>query len=367
MMKRGMTAAALLVLLSPALRAQEPTATQPAKRRVSVVVLPVIYYTPETRWAGGAGGLVTFRLGQSGGDKSRPSSLMFAAIYTQNRQFIISLNPEIYLRRESWIFAGKLEVQKFPEYFYGLGNDAPAEGKELYTPNQISLEGSVQKKIWAGQNFYAGLVYRFDHYRFQPFVPEGRLISGMIPGSPGGTISGIGAMARFDSRDNIFFPLKGFYGQFSAIWHGDGLGSDYSYTKIKMDLRAYFPVFRRHVLAIQNVFALASGDAPFMAYPRLGGENIVRGYNASRYRDKVQVAAQVEYRFPLWRRFGMVAFAGLGQVAGRAGDLKLDRFKAAAGFGIRFRIDRQEGTNIRLDFGFGKKSQGQYLSGGEAF
>jgi outer membrane protein assembly factor BamA len=104
-----------------------------------------------------------------------------------------------------------------------------------------------------------------------------------------------------------------------------------------------------------------------MAYPRLGGENIVRGYNASRYRDKVQVAAQVEYRFPLWRRFGMVAFAGLGQVAGRAGDLKLDRFKAAAGFGIRFRIDRQEGTNIRLDFGFGKKSQGQYLSGGEAF
>jgi hypothetical protein len=126
-------------------------------------------------------------------------------------------------------------------------------------------------------------------------------------------------------------------------------------------------MFRTHVFAVQALFQTTSGTVPFMALPRLGSDSILRGYNSARYRDHSLAAAQVEYRLPVWWRFGMVCFAGFGQVADKVGRLNLDEFKYSVGFGIRFRIDPKEGTNIRLDFGFGKRSSGNYLTGGEAF
>ena len=104
-----------------------------------------------------------------------------------------------------------------------------------------------------------------------------------------------------------------------------------------------------------------------MSLARLGSESILRGYYSARYRDTTLAAFQVEYRLPVWWRFGMVGFAGYGQVADSIGRLKIGEFKYSVGLGIRFRIDRKEGTNIRLDLGFGKGSSGNYLSGGEAF
>jgi hypothetical protein len=104
-----------------------------------------------------------------------------------------------------------------------------------------------------------------------------------------------------------------------------------------------------------------------MALARLGSDGILRGYNGARYRDNTLAAIQVEYRLPVWWRVGMVGFAGYGQVADGIGRLKIGEFKYSVGLGIRFRIDPKEGTNIRLDFGFGKGSWGNYLTGGEAF
>jgi outer membrane translocation and assembly module TamA len=104
-----------------------------------------------------------------------------------------------------------------------------------------------------------------------------------------------------------------------------------------------------------------------MALPRLGGDVLLRGYNGSRFRDKILAAAQVEYRAPLIWRIGIVGFAGLGQVADRFEHLGRRGLKPSLGFGLRFNLDPPDGLNLRLDFGFGRKSDGNYLSGGESF
>ena len=103
-----------------------------------------------------------------------------------------------------------------------------------------------------------------------------------------------------------------------------------------------------------------------MALSPLGGDSLMRGYYAGRFRDKVLLAGQAEYRLPLWWRFGLVGFVGAGGVADRVGILSTSAFKLTYGFGLRFRLNR-EGENLRIDFGYGKGTSGLYFTAGEAF
>ena len=54
-------------------------------KRISTVVLPIIFHMPETRWGLGGGGLLTYRAKDSP-ENARLSSLYFQAYYTQNKQ-----------------------------------------------------------------------------------------------------------------------------------------------------------------------------------------------------------------------------------------------------------------------------------------
>ncbi len=84
-------------------------------------------------------------------------------------------------------------------------------------------------------------------------------------------------------------------------------------------------------------------------------------------RDKTEIGGQVEYRIPVWWRFGIVPFAGVAQVADKMSLWGITEFKFAGGAGIRFLLNREEHIAFRLDMGFGSNSSGVYLTVTEAF
>ena len=88
----------------------------------------------------------------------------------------------------------------------------------------------------------------------------------------------------------------------------------------------------------------------------------MRGYYLGRYRDKILMTFQAEYRIPAWWRFGLVGFAGVGDVASKFAKFKLADFKYSVGAGLRFLLDPKEGTCLRADFGFGKGTSGFYFT-----
>ncbi|UOQ75864.1 hypothetical protein MUN84_14635 [Hymenobacter sp. 5516J-16] len=58
----------------------------------------------------------------------------------------------------------------------------------------------------------------------------------------------------------------------------------------------------------------------------------------------------------------------MGQVAPRLGDYTFDDMKYAGGGGIRFRFNRRDRLNIRLDYGVGSGgNSGIIFAVGEAF
>ena len=77
---------------------------------------------------------------------------------------------------------------------------------------------------------------------------------------------------------------------------------------------------------------------------------------------------QVEYRRPLFWRFGMTVFAGVGDVAYNPDDFNLSAFKYIAGVGGRLSLIPDKQLNARLDIGVGRGGQtGIYIGVSEAF
>ncbi len=188
-----------------------------------------------------------------------------------------------------------------------------------------------------------------------------------MPGSEDGWAIRASLSIARDTRENIIYPTSGGNYQFGASLSDRFFGSDYDFTSLSLDLRQYVSVFPSQVFALWGLGIVSTGTHPFDQLPQLGGESLLRGYFAGRYRDRDLMAVQAECRVRAWWRFGVVGFAGAGQVSHELSGLRLDEFWTAAGFGIRFLLFRDEGLNLRADWAFGQNSSGFYLGIGEAF
>ena len=329
--------------------------------RTSIIPFPFFFYTPETNLAFGATVIVYKTL--PGTD--RPSSLQPTFVYTVKNQIIVSIASEAYLSRGNVRLLGSASFMRFPNTFWGVGNDAPDAAEEDYTPRLFSLELDLQRRF--STDWFVGGSLLVAHRRLVETDSIGLLATAAIPGVDDGWAISLGISLTRDSRDNIIYPRRGGYYQARVARFDGMIGSDYDFTSYQLDARHYLPVTSSHVLVFRGLLMATDGTAPFEMLPELGGEMLLRGYFAGRYRDQTLVAFQSEYRLPVWRRIGAVGFVGVGQVADRLSRFAVDRFKASVGLGLRFLLSRDDQLNLRADFGFGEGSSGFYLGMGEVF
>jgi outer membrane protein assembly factor BamA len=324
------------------------------------MVFPAAFYTPETGIGGGATWAYFFRDSL----ERHPSSLMGVLFYTEKRQIITSAVAEMYLRE--WVRWLRLEVNylKFPNTYYGIGNDTQLDLAEDYTSEVAALRVIAQRLIRT--DIRLGPEYAFRHEVLYGFDEGGDLETRQIPGSENHIVSRLGARLTWDTRDNIYYSRGGRFFETTALFSGRALGSDYSFAKLVMDLRQFLASGQRHTLALRAYLAVLGGTAPFQDLPSLGGSKLMRGYPEGRYRDNAGAVLQAEYRLLIWWRLGMTVFGSLGQVSDTVGNLPSESLRYAGGFGIRFRMT-DDGFNLRLDTGFTEEGSNFYIVAGEAF
>jgi outer membrane protein assembly factor BamA len=357
--------AVALLLAPPQLIGQELGEEESEPKRSGFIPIPVLYYTPETKLAFGVAAQYYHRPADAGLD-SRPSTLVPVFIYTTNSQILAELYADLWWRQETYAFSGYASFSEFPDKFYGIGNDTWEDDEEDYTPRYARLRAGIQKRLLA--DFRLGLGYEYEYSTLEEVEEGGMLEQGDILGSEGGTVSGAILLANWDTRDNIFAASAGSYHQFMATLYGGAIGSDYGFGRYVVDARRYIATLPNHVLALQGVLGIETGDPPFQHLFPFGGQELMRGYYLGRFRDKNMVVVQAEYRIvPVWWRFGAVVFGGIGDVADELGHFTLGDFKYSVGGGIRFLLNRQERIALRLDFGFGENTSGFYITLGEAF
>lgn len=329
-----------------------------------LIAIPFIYYSPETKLAFGGGGVLNFRAGRNK-EQTRASTVWAFGTYNLARQFQVVVKPEIYFERNSFFLSGNLRYERTPQNFFGIGNDMPSTAEESYTPRIVTVQVGVKKKFLG--HLFAGVQYDFEQMTMEKVEPGGILDSGSITGSRGGLLSGFGVSLDWDTRDGVLYPRKGVFFQLTADTYGAMTGSDFAFTSLKLDCREYFLVAPDQVLALQAYIRSTAGEVPFHKLAFLGGESIMRGYYKGRFRDKDILAVQAEYRVLVTKRIGVVGFAGLADIFPAFADFKLKTIKYSVGTGVRYMVNKREGTTLRLDMAWGKASFGLYVTAQEAF
>ncbi len=340
--------------------------TVPTEKK-GLFILPLLYYTPDTRWAYGGAGVYYFSLEAKNANeqKTRMSYIQFLADYTQNKQTDVWSVWNIFTRNENYLVKGELRYRNFPDKFYGIGNNTKPEWEEKYSYDLISLKKLLLKKIKKG--LFLGIDYHFEYeYNFK-HTEGGILEKGDIVGYNGAVGSAIGLVGVLDTRDNIINPFRGKLIEISSYAYTSFIGSTYRFYVINGLYQNYWRLYKKNILAWQNKIRLSIGNVPFLDLSTLGNEDILRGYAKNRFRDHHFIGTQVEYRFPLFWRLGAVAFTGIGDVFNNIKDLQIKHLKYSIGTGIRFAIKPADRLNLRIDYGYGKEGGYFYFMLTESF
>jgi outer membrane protein assembly factor BamA len=352
------------LLLLTVINAEAGQNSDSTNSNLTVALLPLIYYTPETSWVFGAGIVANFNLGQS--NQTYESQVAAGLAYSLFDQALSYSSWRIFTAENKDLFLGEIGWYRYVYFFYGIGNQVEESDQEVYDARYPRLRFSYARQL--DPNFYLGLRYSFDNFKITKLAEGGLLEKGNFIGTDGGVISGLGPLFIYDSRDNQLYPTRGNYLESSFQQFGNYLGGNFMYSNLLLDARKLFPIKKDQVLAT-NLFAqFNSVGTPFFALGQLGGNKILRGLFEGKYRDRNVVALQGEYRWMFLPRWGAVAFASVGNIFSSENPFEFDQTKLAYGVGGRFKLSKKKKLNLRLDIA---RSPGEnfqfYFTFGEAF
>ena len=358
----------LILLIPILLLAQNEVADSSfAKRRISKIVLfPVLVKSPEYILGAGGAGTYFFKVRQD--SLTRTSNFKAVAFFTLRKQLVLASEGNIFFPDERYIFHITTSISRFPDKFWGLGNTTPATNLENYAISQVGIFPQLMRNLFS--DFYTGIGYEFQNVFKFAYDRSGESLFDQenIIGRNGGKISGTGLLISWDNRDNAFSPSQGLFVQYYMGLYRKGIGSDFNFNTYNLDIRKYFSLSNERVLAFQANLISTNKNVPVRNLANIGSNSYMRGYYEGRYTDRNLLAFQSEFRFPVYKRWGMVAFTGLGKVGHVFKEIfNAQNLKPSYGLGVRYALKPKEKLNLRVDQGFGKKSQGSYLNLGEAF
>lgn len=353
---------------------QETVAPQPAaavagkikqNKRIDWVAMPIPISNPTLGSGLAAATTALYRLEGA----AQPSQTALGVFKTDNGSKGAGLLQETYLGHSNWQVNGLALQADLNLDFYGIGAD-PARRKQALPFNQIIRGGALWVMDAVAPGWSIGPRYRWDTVQVSPIIEQSAIDELSWPSSllqVDVTESTLELLVDYDTRDSRFGPSRGWFAEFSAAFTDEAIGSDLSYQRYTLAVNGYRRLRDRLVLGVRGSLCKTSDSAPFFALCQFGMLNDLRGYVVGRYRDQAMFATQAELRWSVWRRFGLVAFAGAGNIAERFSDLTFAEPLTSAGVGIRYLASQDNRVNVGIDAAHAQGEYSFYFRIGEAF
>jgi hypothetical protein len=332
------------------------------------LMYPTAAFSPETSWEFGFSSLYVYYSKKD--TTNRLSEITGFTFATLQNQYGLFLDHAIYSDKNRWFFLGKIKLQSFPLKYYGIGMETSKEYLANVDANQINIKERALRQI--SHNLFFG--FEVDYQRLSQVNFKNNDAAPIYTkpiGSNGSTNIGLGIGLVYDNRHNVLNVRKGFFSE-TAFLNYLPQTSDFSFRTIISDTRIFRPVGKNNVFAAQVLGQFNNGDTPFNQLALMGGEVMMRGYYTGRYRDKNQIAAQMEMRFlPIpfgfTNRIGAAVFVSSASVFNDFNQLNINRFVLAGGGGFRYLLFPKKDIFVRSDVAFTKEGNGFYIYIGEAF
>jgi hypothetical protein len=245
--------------------------------------------------------------------------------------------------------------------FYGIGRD-PLLENDARTFNLDTTAGIIQGSYRLGESqTWASLGYALASTTvgFDILPPSESLPDFQAESRVGGLLTSIG----FDSRDNIFTPIRGTYLDASAGLFSEALGSDTDFQRLSLTAIHYRPLAEDLTLGVMGASVLSFGDVPFYLRPFIG----LRGAPVMRYQGDYTAEIEAELRWQFWKRFSLIGFAGVGATWNETRNSTAAQDVATAGLGFRYEIARKYGLHMGLDVAYGPEGPAYYVQFGSAW
>lgn len=379
-MFRHSCVAALVCHAAPALaQAPEDAAESPASTRSAEAdgwpdlssfldekygFLPLVFPITEPAVGSGAVGGVAFiskPLGAAGDGFGRPNISFIGGMATENGSwgvFAADLRHWLDDRLQTLAAAVYAEVQLD---FHGLGKDSLLADDPLryqLGPKAAAVQARYRigdSLMWAGLRYALAVTkVSFEALSSAPGLPDYDSSS---------RVGGLTAVTSYDSRDNIFTPVRGTYLEASFGLFGKALGGEDRFERAGLVAIQYFPLPFHLYLGLRGDAASSFGDAPFYLQPFVN----LRGVPLLRYQGEQSAQAEAELRWQFWERFSLLAFAGAGAVWNEFEAVDSPRGVPSGGGGFRYEIARAYGLHMGVDLAFSPGTTAVYLQVGSAW
>lgn len=254
-----------------------------------------------------------------------------------------------------------LYFYSFPTNFWGIGYDMGKYSSNKTSFKQFYFKGAVSALMRVGGHMYVGPAMEFDRIDARkvenPSLWMGQKLST--------TTVGAGIEMQLDTRDSRTEPHSGWFVSVEQKFCPSWLGNTYGFSFTSLKASHYREVWKGGVVAGMVSGRFTYGDVPWGMLSTFGGSGTMRGYYEGRYRDKCGLDATLELRQHIWRRSGAAVWAGAATVTPSLGDLSWR--KVLPCFGVGYRWEFKQRTNIRLDFGVGRGETAFIFNINEAF
>jgi outer membrane protein assembly factor BamA len=330
---------------------------------IDMSYLPTAYYTPEKKFGVGLLMVGLYKT-DNATSAEQPSSLVLNSFASINQSYGVQVENMTFLNQGKQRLLLDLELHNEAAVYYGVGIE---QGDQDLNHHEFNEQLYSFKPRWMTEiasHYFIGVGADFIYTSadsLELVATEAPVDSNTI--LPDNFSSGIVVTSIYDSRDYRLNATKGWLFQVDAgLYQNDQFDSFSTYN---IELANYIDLGSTPGLVAWQVQGhLTSGDVPWNLLPDLGGSNAMRGYIRGRYRDEQMMMGQVEYRLPVFQRYGMVFWGAVGSVAPKVSELT-DTLLTAYGTGFRFRI--KDNINLRFDVGVGENETNFYLNVNEVF
>lgn len=263
-------------------------------------------------------------------------------------------------RNDSWRIDYDVYFLSFPDKYWGIGYDMNSDdaSETKYKRYQTRLKADMTWRLMP--NLYLGpqllLDYTNAHDTSRPEMWHQRMHT---------FSTGAGITIQYDTRDHLTNPYRGWFLRLDQMFYPKFMSNRYAFSSTEFTAKWYRQVWKGGVIATQFHTLLTYGNTPWGMMAQLGGSDTMRGYYEGRYNDKCAFDATVELRQHVWRRNGVVVWAGFGEVFPNFSQLSIKHI--LPNFGLGYRWEFKKRVNVRLDFGFGKGQSGFIFNINEAF
>jgi hypothetical protein len=327
-----------------------------------------------------------FRLHKEDKETSR-SVFGAGGLFTNNGSRAIAFGGRFYAKDDKYRLTAAGGGAKINANIYGVGKLAGDRG--LYLPLQFKGAAAIaeplffrlHKGVYLGVRFqYRDLTMSLNREELEPpasggtdLPPALEEIRNEISDFLKQRTVSLGPRFQWDTRDNAYYPLKGFFLDSGIDFFGKNIGSEWTYQYTKIAFNKYTSIAKRQILAFRAMGCLATGDhVPIYDLCLFGTSSDLRGYTGGRYQDRRMFATQAEYRLnmppkKILERVGFVFFGGFGGVGSKFSDIGWGDLLPAGGGGFRFRLTNKDRVNFRIDYGIGKGGHTFSMGVGEAF